>query len=78
MLTKTVAALGFVGALAVGTPTASMAQGIYFSGPGVSVGIGGPGYYGYNRYYGGPYRSYAYRPYYGHRYYRHRYWNRRW
>jgi hypothetical protein len=76
MLTKTVAALGFVSALAVGTPTASMAQGIYFGGPGVSVGIGAPYYgYRYHRYYGGPYRSWAYeRPYYRH--YRHRYWNR--
>jgi hypothetical protein len=77
MLTKTMAALGFVGALAVGTPTASNAQGIYFEGPGVGFGIGAP--YRYHRYrhydgpyayYGGPYRSWGYeRPYRSYRYY---------
>jgi hypothetical protein len=78
MLTKTIAALGFVGALAVGTPTASNAQGIYFEGPGVGFSVGAP--YRYHRYrhydgpyayYGGPYRSWAYeRPYYRRHYYR--------
>ncbi len=77
MLTKTMAALGFVGALVAGTPTPSMAQGFYFEGPGVAFGIGAPRYRHYRYYdepyvyYGGPYRSWAYeRPYY--RQYRYR------
>jgi len=75
MLTKTLAALGFVGALAVGTPTVSNAQGVYFEGPGVGFSVGAP--YRYHRYYGGPYyRSWAYeRPYYRHyRHYRYYRW----
>jgi hypothetical protein len=81
MLTKTLAALGFVGALAAGTPTASMAQGFYIAGPGFGFGVGAP--YPYYRsyrhhrgpyaYYGGPYRAWGYeRPYYRH-YRHHRY-----
>jgi hypothetical protein len=73
-LTKTLAALGFVGALAVGTAAPTLAQGVYFSGPGVSVGVGdGWRGYGYRhrdyRHYGyyddGPYwhRRHAYRYY---------------
>jgi hypothetical protein len=60
MITKSVVALGFVGALAGATVTTSSAQGIYLQGPGFDVGIGQPayreryypGYYDYN--YSGP------------------------
>jgi len=73
-LTRTLIALGFAGALAVGTAAPTLAQGLYFSGPGVSVGIG-DGWHGYrhrhfrhygyyDRYYDGPYyRRHAYRYY---------------
>ncbi len=72
MMAKTMVALGFVGAMAVGTASPTLAQGVYFSGPGVEFGIGRP-YYGDRNYrsYDGPYaysgRSYNYysdRPYY--------------
>ena len=78
MIAKTMVALGFVGAMAVGAASPTLAQGVYFSGPGVEFGIGRP-YYGdrYYRYYDGPYaysgRSYSYysdRPYNERRYYR--------
>ena len=65
MMAKTMVALGFVGAMAVGTASPTLAQGVYFSGPGVEFGIGRP-YYGdrYYRSYDGPYvyfgRSYNY------------------
>jgi hypothetical protein len=59
MITKSVAALGFIGALAGATVTTCSAQGIYLQGPGFDVGIGQPayrerypGYYDYN--YAGP------------------------
>jgi len=71
MITTSLAALGFVGAMAVAAPTPTLAQGIYFGGPGVEFGIG-PRYHRYYRDYD---RAYV-RPYYGHRYY-HR-WNRDW
>jgi hypothetical protein len=75
MITTSMAALGLIGALALGVPTTAAAQGFYFDGPGVSFGIGAPwGGYGY---YGAPY-SYGYygHPYgYYHRpYWRHHYW----
>ena len=56
MIAKTMVALGFVGAMAVGAASPTLAQGVYFSGPGVEFGIGRP-YYGdrYYRYYDGPY-----------------------
>jgi hypothetical protein len=81
MMAKTMAALGFVGAMAVGAPSAGLAQGIYFGGPGIGVEIGGPYYrdryyyrhYGYDgpyAYSGRAYRSYGH-PWYERRAYRH-------
>jgi hypothetical protein len=70
MITTSLAALSFVGAMAVAAPTPTLAQGIYFDGPGVEFGIG-PRYHRYYRDYD---RAYV-RPYYEHRYYR---WNRDW
>ena len=73
-VTRTLVALGFVGAMAVGTAAPTLAQGIYFNGPGVSVGIGDRGYYGHRRHYRSD-RYYSYydrddRPYWRHRGYR--------
>src|SRR5262249_48937567 len=48
MITTSLAALGFVGAMAVATPSPTLAQGIYFGGPGVEFGIG-PRYHRYYR-----------------------------
>ena len=76
MLTRTIAAIGFVGVMAAGVPTASMAQGVYIEGPGVEFGFGVPRYHRYydHRYRWGP-RAWAYeRPYYRH----HRYYYDRW
>lgn len=65
-MTKTIAALGVVGAIAVGASTPTLAQGVYFQGPGFSVGVGEPRYghryrhydnYGPTYYYDRPYRS---------------------
>jgi hypothetical protein len=53
-----IAALGFVGATALSGPGAN-AQGFYFEGPGVGIGVGGPYY-----------RERYYEPYYGERSYR--------
>jgi len=39
-LPKILGALAFVGAMAVGTATPSMAQGVYLDGPGVGIDIG--------------------------------------
>jgi hypothetical protein len=39
-LPRTLAALAFVSAMAIGTAAPSMAQGVYFQGPGVEVGVG--------------------------------------
>jgi hypothetical protein len=67
-ITKIMFALGFVGAMAIGlvaTPSPANAQGLYFSGPGVEVDVGGPQYR--HRYYDDTY----YRP----RYHRHRYYD---
>ena len=46
MITTAIAALGFAGAMAIGTPSATLAQGLYFQGPGVEFGIGRPAYRG--------------------------------
>jgi hypothetical protein len=81
MITTAIAALGFAGAMTIGTPSATQAQGVYFQGPGVEFGIGAPAYYGgrYYRYdYDRPYaysygRSYYDRPYVERRYHRYRY-----
>ncbi len=78
MIAKTMVAIGFVGAMAVSAPSPTLAQGVYFQGPGVEFGIGRPYYRDryYRHYeYDGPYaysgRSYNYydRPY-ERRYYR--------
>jgi len=76
-MTKTIAALGIIGAIAVGTSSPTLAQGVYLEGPGFGVGIGDPGYgYRYRHYnYSGP--TYYYdRPYrYERRYYRPHRWD---
>ena len=76
MLAKTMVALGFVGAMAVGAPSATLAQGIYLEGPGVEFGIGRPYYRDrYYRYYGYD-RPRAYlRPYLSERRYHRRGWD---
>ena len=56
MVRTMLAALGFVGTMAVASPAPTMAQGVYLQGPGVGVEIGRPGYH--ERYYRD--RSYAY------------------
>jgi hypothetical protein len=60
-LARTAAALGVVGAMAIGTTVPVMAAGIYFNAPGVHVGVG-TGYPYYRHYYG----YYGYHPYYRH------------
>ena len=66
MLTKSLVGLGFAGVMAMSAPTATLAQGIYFQGPGVEFGVGRPyrerhyRYYDYDRpqvyrYYDRPY-----------------------
>jgi hypothetical protein len=70
MITKSIVALGFIGAIGGVTATTSSAQGVYFQGPGFDIGIGQPayreryypGYYDYN--YSGP-TAYPDRRYYG-------------
>jgi hypothetical protein len=61
-LLKIVGALAFVGTMAIGTAAPSMAQGVYFEGPGVEFGVGPRWHRDY--YYDGP----RY-----HRYWRHGY-----
>jgi hypothetical protein len=81
MITTAIAALGFAGAMAIGTPSATLAQGLYFQGPGVEFGIGRPAYreryyryYDYDRPSAYSYgRSYYGRPYVEQRRYRYRY-----
>ena len=58
ILVTTAAALGVAGAIAVGTPAPTQAQGVYLEGPGVSFGIGEPYRYRNHRYYDGPYAYY--------------------
>jgi hypothetical protein len=64
-ITKAALALGFVGAMAVGGLGPAIAQGVYFSGPGVEVQVGDP-YWRYQRRHYRDYRyydgSYAYSP----------------
>jgi hypothetical protein len=50
MLAKTMIALGFIGTMAAAA-TPSVAQGVYFEGPGFEVGVGRPAYR--ERYYRG-------------------------
>jgi hypothetical protein len=61
VLTQSVLALGFVGAVAIGIPTTTKAQGVSIYGPNVEVDIGARRY-PYRRYYN-PYDAYAYQPY---------------
>ena len=63
LVTRTLVALGFVGAMAIGTPAASLAQGVYIGPGGVGIDIGRPA--DRERYYRGDRsdrsdRSYAY------------------
>jgi hypothetical protein len=44
MVTKTLVALGFIGAIAVAGPAPTLAQGVYLQGPGFGVDIGQPRY----------------------------------
>jgi hypothetical protein len=65
-ITQALLALGFAGAIGIGTPIASQAQGIIFSGPGVGVEVVTRPYNHrharYNRYYDHqPYASQYYR-----------------
>jgi hypothetical protein len=57
LISKWLVALGFVGAMAAGTPGPTLAQGVYLQGPGVGVEIGRPAYR--ERYYR-EHRGYAY------------------
>jgi hypothetical protein len=41
-LGRTAVALGFVGAMAIGTTVPVMAQGFYLNAPGVHIGVGHP------------------------------------
>jgi hypothetical protein len=43
-LQKTMIALGFIGTMAAANATPSLAQGVYFEGPGFGVGVGRPAY----------------------------------
>jgi hypothetical protein len=52
-LARTAVALGFVGAMAIGTIGPVTAQGIYFNAPGVHIGVGHPYHRHYYDYYGG-------------------------
>ena len=76
MMTRTMIALGFVGAMAAGVPSQSSAQGVYFEGPGVEFGIGNPYRYRSYRYYDAPYAyNYYGRPdWYDRRHYRSHRW----
>jgi hypothetical protein len=76
LLTKSMLALGFVGAIGMGAPTASVAQGVYIEGPGVSIGVGPPyrerhyyRYYDYDR------PAVRVRPYAERRVFRYRHWD---
>ena len=53
LLTKSMVALGFAGAIAMSAPSArTLAQGIYLEGPGFGIGVGRPYYRErYYRYY---------------------------
>jgi hypothetical protein len=39
-LTKILGATAIIGAMAIGTAAPSMAQGVYFDGPGIGFGVG--------------------------------------
>jgi len=76
ILAKTMVALGFVGAMAIATPSTTLAQGIYFEGPGVGFGVGRPYYRErYYRYYDYDRPGIHVRPYWGDRRYHRRGWD---
>jgi hypothetical protein len=57
---QTLLAAGFVGAMAISTPTSTKAQGVSIYGPGYEVDVGARRYpYGYRGY-----NAYGYNPYY--------------
>jgi hypothetical protein len=77
LLTKSMLALGFVGAIAITAPTGSVAEGVYIEGPGVSFGVGRP--YRerhYHHYYNEDRPAVRVRPYSERRVYRYRHWDR--
>jgi len=57
LVTRTLVALGFVGAMAIGTAAPSLAQGVHIGPGGIGIDTGRPAYR--ERYYRGD-RSYAY------------------
>ena len=62
VVTRALVALGFVGAMAIGTPAPSLAQGVYIGPGGVGIDTGPPRYrepYYSERHYRGD-RGYAY------------------
>jgi hypothetical protein len=76
IITAMVAVAG-LGAMTLGTPSTASAQGFYFNGPGVSIGVGHP-WYRHHYYDPYAYGSYGYyeRPYWWHRHhYRWRDWD---
>jgi hypothetical protein len=57
LVTRTLVALGFVGAMAIATPAPSLAQGVYIGPGGVGIDTGRPAY---RERYHRAYRGYAY------------------
>ena len=57
LMTRSLVALGFVGAMTVATPAPTLAQGVYFGERGVGIDMGRPSYR--ERHHRGD-RSYAY------------------
>ena len=53
-LPRALAALAFVSAMAIGTAAPTIAQGVYFEGPGVEIGVG-PWHHRHYYDYGRPY-----------------------
>ena len=62
LITRSMVALGFIGTMAAGAATPSLAQGVYFEGPGFGVGVGAPAYREpyYRERYSRDYRDYNY------------------
>src|SRR5437764_14901541 len=57
LISRSLVALGFVGAITMAMPAPTLAQGVHIEGPGVGIDVGRPGYR--ERYYRGD-RGYAY------------------
>ena len=64
IMTKTLGALAIAGALGLGASTPTLAQGVYFEGPGVGLHVGPTWHHRYYRDYDRPY----YRPWRGYDY----------